>query len=221
MEHAGKSMTKLASFERHKTVLLHNLRGIYERGPKTEPFDADKAWDSLTRIADEYLRVVQVRGDRVPVAVRVKRLEQIAKALGRARVLLDKAKQDTVRNDLIRGWCAEAKILPGSVITKDGSPLALVYDEVAGMPARVKKLEMAARRAAKDMHTTRGRPKGKVVLPGECVRALAKVYRASTGVKPGKSDGPFARFVYAFLAVTGQRVLAYRSVVDVIKNTHF
>jgi hypothetical protein len=147
-------------------------------------------------------------------------LEQIAKALGRARVLLDKAKQDTVRNDLIRGWRAEAKILPGSVITKDGSPLALVYDEVTRMPARVKMLEKAALRAAKDMRTERGRPKGTVVLPRGCVHALARVYRTSTGKNIGKGDGPFARFVYAFLVATGQRVLAYRSVVDVITSSH-
>jgi hypothetical protein len=151
----------------------------------------------------------------MPVAV-IKRLDQIAKALGRARMLLDKANQDTVSSELFRGWCAEAKISYAKALTAD---LSRAYEEVVSMPARVKRLEMAARRAAKDMRPVRGRPKGTMVLPQFCVEALAKAYRTSTELTPGRGYGPFARFVYDFLIAIGQRVLAYRSVVDVIKSS--
>jgi hypothetical protein len=150
----------------------------------------------------------------MPVAVCIKRLDQIANALGRARVLLDTAKQDTVSSELFRGWCAEANL---SFATDSTEDLSRAYEEVACMPARVKMLEMAARRAAKDMRPVRGRPKGPTVLPQFCVEALAKVYRTSTERKPGRGDGPFAQFVYEFLIATGQRLLEYRSMVDVIK----
>jgi hypothetical protein len=71
---------KLASFAGSKKVLLQALRG-----PKTQPLDPDGSWDSLVRIARDYLWLVQMRRSRVPVAIRIKRLGQIAKALGHTR----------------------------------------------------------------------------------------------------------------------------------------
>jgi hypothetical protein len=207
---------KLASFYQNKNVLLDILRNVHERGPRTGPFDAKTAWNSLTQIADLYLR--QMRRRKLPVAVCIKRLNQIANALGRARVLLDRAKQDTVITELYGGWYAQANL---SYATSSTADFSRAYEEVASMPARVKKLEMAARRAAKNMRPVRGRPKGPTVLPQFCVEALAKVYRTSTERKPGRGDGPFAQFVREFLSATGQHMLKYPSLVDVIKATRF
>jgi hypothetical protein len=189
MGHAGKNMSvqksrdrnspkaahvliaaKLASFAQSKKVLLDSLRDMYERGPKNEPFDAEKSWNSLTHIARGYLWIVQARGNRIPFAVRVKRLQQLAQAIGRARELVDKAKRDTVRSDLFRGWCAEANIL-----IDEESVLRPVYDKIEDVVANLGTLERAARRAAKDIRTVRGRPKGTEVLPPGCVPALARI----------------------------------------------
>ena len=210
----ARTAQKLASFAQSKNALLDSLRDIYERGPKTEPFDEVKSWSSLTQIAILYLRFVQMRRRRMPVAVCIKRLDQIANALGRARVLLNKANQDTVSGELFRGWCAEANL---SYATDSTADLSRADEEVASMPATLKKLEMAAHRAAKDMRPVRGRPKGTMVLPQFCVQALAKVYRTSTELKPGRGDGPFAQFVCKFLSATGEHMLEYPSIVDVIK----
>jgi hypothetical protein len=186
----------------------------------TEPFDTDKSWRSLTRVAEFYFWRVVMKEETMPVADRVKRLRQLAKVLGRARDLMDKAMQDDIGTDLFRGWCAEANISPASVILgKDGSSvLTRVADEIEDVVASLDTLETAASRAVNNIHTGRGRPKGTVVLPLEYVCALADVYRTSTGLKPGAGDGPFARFAHEFLAAVGQRVLEYRSVVDVIKD---
>jgi hypothetical protein len=56
-----------------------------------------------------------------------------------------------------------------------------------------------------------------MILPQYYVEALATVYRTSTERKPGRGDGPFAQFVDEFLSATGQRMLEYPSIVDVIK----
>jgi hypothetical protein len=46
---------KLVSFAHSKNVVLDLLHDMYKRAPKTERFDADKSWNSLTHIADGYL----------------------------------------------------------------------------------------------------------------------------------------------------------------------
>jgi hypothetical protein len=207
---------KLTSFAAHKTELLGILRATYQRGTMTKSFNANKSWEELTRIAEFYFKEAEFRQKAVPVARRIKRLRQIANALGRAGNLIDK----TVGGDLFKGWCAEANIRATSYIFtgEAGSVLTRVADKIEDAVANLSALERAARRAGDDMRPSRGRPKGTVVLPPDCVRALAAVYQASTGLKPGKGKGPFARFVYAFLTAVGQRVLAYQSIVDTIKS---
>jgi hypothetical protein len=150
----------------------------------------------------------------MPLAICIKRLDQIADALGRARVLLDRAKKDTVSSELFRGWYAEANL---SYTTDSTEDFSRAYEEVASIPAIIERLEMAARRASKNLRPVRGRPKGTMILPQYCVEALAKVYRTSTELKPGRGDGPFAQFVCKFLRAMGQHMLEYPSIVDVIK----
>src|ERR1700730_3851697 len=109
---AKASAARLTSFAQHKRALLANLSNIYQRRPNTKPFAANKAWHELTRIAEFFFKEAEFRQKAVPVARRIKRLRQIAKALGRARNLVD----NTVGSDLFRGWCAEANIPPTSYI---------------------------------------------------------------------------------------------------------
>jgi hypothetical protein len=44
----------LAAFEHHKVTLLEHLQNVYQRGPKSEPFDAEKSWQDLTCLAGLY-----------------------------------------------------------------------------------------------------------------------------------------------------------------------
>src|ERR1700730_8536646 len=192
---AKASAAKLTSFAQHKTELLGILRATYQRGTMTKSFNANKSWEELTRIAGFYFKDVEFRRGAVPATRRVKRLRQIAKALGRARILVD----ETVGSDLFRGWCAAGNISPASVIlNSDGSSvLTRVADEIEDVLANLSTLERVAHRAADDIRTGRGRPKGTAVLRLDCLRALAALYRASPGLKPGAGQGSFSRFVYA------------------------
>jgi hypothetical protein len=45
------------------------------------------------------------------------------------------------------------------------------------------------------------------------------VFHNSTGEMPGAGDGPFARFVYAFLGALGPCYFTHSSLVDAIKGT--
>jgi hypothetical protein len=80
-------------------------------------------------------------------------------------------------------------------------------------------LETAALRAADEVPKRRGRPKGTVLLPWEFIATLAEIYQSSTELKPGAGDGPFARFVYAFITALGRANIEYDSIVDAIKDT--
>jgi hypothetical protein len=192
---ANASAAKLTSFAKHKTELLAILRATYQRGPKTKPFDANKAWQELIWIAEFYFKEAEFRRRAVPVSRRVERLRQIASSLIRARNLIDK----TVGADLIKGWCAEANIPPDRyILNREGSVLTRVADQIEDVVANLSTLARAAHRATVDIRPERGRPKGTVVLPSDCIRALAAVYTA-----------------------VGPRVLTQHSVVDLIKRVRF
>jgi hypothetical protein len=209
---------KLASFTKHKTSLLDYLRNTYERGPQSETFE-EETWGRLIKIAEGYFWEISMREGSMPVAERVKRLRQLAKVAGRARDLVERAMRDDVGSDLFRGRCAEAQISAASLAQKrDWSVLGSIADEIENAVLVLTTVESAARRAAVDLRSGRGRPKGSAVLTRHSVYALARVFRQSTRRKPGAGDGPFARFVYAFLMAVGRRVLEYESVVDVIKD---
>jgi hypothetical protein len=153
----------------------------------------------------------------MPIAERLKRLRQLAKVAGQARQLVDNATRDDVGDDIFKAWCAEANISLASII-RDMKLVGRIADEIQKIIPALATIETAARRAAVDLHSRRGRPKGTEILPRECIWALAKVYRRSTGVKPGAGNGPFARFVHAFLTAVGRHVLEYHTVIALIKN---
>jgi hypothetical protein len=207
----------LAAFERHKISLLEHLQNVYQRGPKAEPFDAEKSWRGLTCLAGLYFWRARLKQDTVPAAHRVERLRDLARTLGRARRQAEMAMRDDVGDDLFSAWC-EANVRYDIGPTP---PLTLVRidHEFEKVIASLAALQTAACRAADEVHKARGRPKGSAFLSRGFIEGLAGVYQSSTGSKPGAGDGPFARFVYEFLIAIGRDDIEYESVVDAIKDT--
>jgi hypothetical protein len=205
------------AFGRHKAALLNHLQQVYESGPKSKRFDAEKSWRPLDRIAWMYFWHEGERQRTTPAADRVRRLRELAKALGRARRLVEKATQDDVGNDLFSAWCdanVRYDIDPTPPLT-----LVRIDDEFEKVIASLPALEIAALRAADEIPKKDGRPRGTALLRWDFIEVLAKIYRNSTGSKPGAGDGPFARFVYEFITALGRRNVEYSSIVDAIKDT--
>jgi len=207
----------LAAFEQHKISLLEHLQKVYERGPKSKPFDAEKSRQGLTSLAWIYFWRAKVKQETVPAAHRVERLRDLARTLGRARRQAEMAMRDDVGDDLFSAWC-EANVRYDIDPTP---PLTLVRidHEFEKVIASLAALETAACRAADKVSKARGRPKGSAFLSGGFIQELAEVYQNSTGSKPGAGDGPFARFVYGFLTAVSGGNIEYESVVDAIKDT--
>jgi hypothetical protein len=207
----------LAAFEQHKISLLEHLQNVYQRGPKSEPFDAEKSWRGLTSLAGLYFWRARLKQDTVPAAHRVERLRDLARTLGRARRQAKMAMRDDVGDDLFSAWC-EASVRYDLDPTP---PLTLVRidHEFEKVIASLAALETAARRAADEVPKARGRPKGSAFLSWGFIEGLGGVYQNSTGSKPGAGDGPFARFVYEFLIAIGRDNIEYESLVDAIKDT--
>ena len=93
----------LKAFERHKKELLNVLSNAYERGPKSEPFDADKTWRHLTSVGSHYFHREWLKKKATKPADRQARLRDIAKALRLAHETISEAMQSDVGNDLPLG----------------------------------------------------------------------------------------------------------------------
>src|ERR1700757_2740408 len=89
----------LAGFEQHKKELLDELSKVYERGPKSQPFDPEKAWQSLTFIAQAYFHRETVKKRVMKRAARKTNLHQLATALRRAREKITDALHSDIAND--------------------------------------------------------------------------------------------------------------------------
>jgi len=206
----------LTAFKRHKGKLLVALSNAHKRGSGFKPFDPDKAWWQLTRVAQFYLWRSTVKRDTMPAADRTRRLRELTKALGRARHLVGKAMQDDVKEDLFSAWY-DANIT-NDLVPEEQLTLVRIEDEFDEVVASLSALEAAAQRAADGVRAKAGRPKGTAVLQKDEIEGLAAVYRDSTGSTPGAGDGPFAKFVMEVLTALG-RHLAYESVIDAIKDS--
>ena len=136
--------------------------------------------------------------------------------LERARDMISEAMQSDVGNDLIAGWWEGAS----EYAEVEGRFVDLLYieREFETVVTSLAALETAATRAADNVSTRRGRPKGTAILPRHFIEALAAVYRDTTGSKPGAGDGPFAKFVMEFLTALGHRNIQYESAIDAIKD---
>ncbi len=198
-EFKPRFVAERAAFDRHEKTLLDILRKVHAGGPKSEPFDADEAWNNLGNAALWRFQREISKGETILPARRVERLRDLAKALERARHEAHKAMQNDVGAALFWGWHAEAK----EGLLEHLSSFSLA-DKIEEIVARLAHLEAAARRAARDVTTKAGPPRGPGILPQEDIIALAGVYQSSTGKKPIMGAGPFAQFVEAFLTAMGR-----------------
>lgn len=192
---------ELAEFERHKQNLLDLLRKVHGGGPKSEPFDEDTSWRTLTYAAVWYIRRPEIAQKAVLPSRRVERLRDLAKALGRARNMTKKAMQDDVGLDLFRGWCAEANTSPSDA----SSTLTSFANRIKKVMGDLTAIEAAASRAAREVPVKAGPPRGTGILSMHDILTLKKVYRRSTGLEPIMAAGTFADFVEEFLTAVGRR----------------
>jgi hypothetical protein len=210
---------KMAAFDQHKKVLLANLRKVNSRKP--EPLDADKSWRDLTHLARLYFSWRKSEQGAMPGAERRERLHQLASALRLARGLTDRAIKDDVGIYLYKSWCAKSGIQPNLEVPvgKDGSSiLTRKADEIKQMAAALATLQTIAQTAlANDKPDKAGRS---ALLPRDCIQGLARVYRNSTGTKPGRGAGPFADFASEFMVAIGQTGFSHTSLIDAIQDAH-
>jgi hypothetical protein len=211
----------LLKFERHKESLLALLR----RARDPDPDEDDKWWLRLTNLAGGYFREGVKQRQTMPSGDRAKRLLILAKALGKARSLIDAAMGDDVGDDLFSEWQKGIGEPPVSVVHNDDGSFALFQNaeewfkkEVAGLAA----LEVAAQRAAHRARRERvggGRPKGTSALPSGFILVLADFYRTSTAIEPVAGDSSFAKFVRAFLDAVGQKDrISERHLIEMIED---
>lgn len=206
---------RLAEFSQHKKNLLDMLRDAYERGPKSKPFDAEKAWLRLTGFARFYFGQASVKRATMPADQRIERLQDVAKKLRQARSLVDRTMQSDVADDLFSAWWEGT----GSEYANadgifDPRYMERKFKEVLKALAV---LENAASNAADCVvRPKRGKP---AVLPWDDIWNLGVLYRRSTGSAPGAGDGPFAKFVMEVLIATGRpNDIEYSSLVEAIKD---
>ncbi len=215
----------LIAFNKHKETILDMLRSKHERGSKSKPFDADRSWRDLSHLAELYFWEAKIKPEARPASDHVERLRDLAKALGRARRMAEKAMQGDIGRDLFRAvfFNKKSQASPFSLAwvppDDDDPPFDPVHlaDTIKNVVAGLATLETAANRAADDMRI-RGRPKGTGVLSSGYILALALTYRESTGHKPGAGNGPFARFVGAFLEALGRSNITSTTLIGTIKD---
>ena len=196
------------AFETHKASFLAIFRKEWERGPKADPLDVDRAWRRLTSLALEYFRRETLKKETVAAADRIDRLAKIKEVLDEARRLFDAANQDDLINDLYSAWWDQYikdRENPKVEVDPDGSHvLVLVSAEFAQNVATLSMLHAAACKAHNEVLRQKGRPKGSI-LSADIIAHLAAVYQQSTGIKLDKlTDEHFVELVRAFLEAIGE-----------------
>ena len=185
--------------------LLDILISVRERGLGPAAFDAEASRRELTRLADWYFW--RRKQETIPNAARAKLFAQLA------------TNNDEVSHGLFKVLyeVANGPFKGAPIKSIETSPVTLTRNELNEAMAGLLTLETAARRAATNVRRRGGRPKGTAALPPECIVHLAMLFRSSTGTRPGAGEGPFARFVSAFLNAVG-RAIADSAVIDAIKD---
>jgi hypothetical protein len=191
---------RLAEFEKHKKTLFDHLS-------KDRPFDEKKWWLRLTLLAQAYF----LRQAMPPAAKREADLRKLAEALGRVCRLAERVRQDNVGSE----WISQLfdGILPheprGQIVRdergrivcdEDGMPRLVMFPKTdfKQIVASLKDHQAAVLRVADDVPSRLPGPSPS--LPESYIRALAEVYRDSTGRSAGRGVGPFFRFVMQFRA---------------------
>ena len=194
--------SELAAFEKHKKELLDGLRKVHEGRPKSEPFDEYSAWLDLKGAANWYFQ--RLKQKPMLPGRRVERLGDLAKTVGRAHDVVQKAMQDDVGHDLLRGWYDDADITPGSDPMDGLTNTTRFIDGIRGVLANLATLKAVASKAIRDVPRRAGAPRGTGILSLHDIQALQHVYRRNTGQLPILGHGPFAEFVQDFLTAVGR-----------------
>lgn len=217
-DRASEFDKRLTAFAQHKDELIAMLREAYERGPKTKPFDQERAWRHLKGIAQIYH---QHEADvtktllKTPAANRIKLLRQFGDLLSKAHQKTDEM-IPVFRGPLFVEWCV-ANGNPDFT-----SPIIAHYDAafdemVDKMVAGLAALEEAAFGAADSIPKKRGAPSGTTALPRDFILALESLYRDFTERKAGAGPGPFAQFVKEVTMALG-RELPQQTVIKAIRD---
>lgn len=207
---------RLIGFEQHKQTLLDPLRKVYERGRKTEAFDANDAWQHLRFLAYVYFRrqaEVTQKQSMLPATARAKLLRQLGNALRDARCKADEAMK-TVKGPWFVEW-AETNGNPDFLDPR----IEFYQDEFERRVAPLRgleDLEEAAYQAAEAVRKKPGRPPGTTVVPHDFILNLESAYRNITKRNAGAGSGPFFRFVTEFLTALG-RECSDETVIEAIK----
>lgn len=212
----------VAAFETHEENLVAVLRNEWHRGPKTEPFDAERTWRRLTFLAGTYFWRERVGREVLPAADRSKRLRKIAEIFGEACRLFNEAEQDDLINDLYSAWCDQNIRYDADLEKKLEGPFVLVRfsDEFDNVVANLSSLKAAASKARDDVVHPRGRPRGSILAPN-VIDALVDQYQQSTGLKLDKpTDEHFVDFVREFAAAVapGRKVDALEAIKYAVKR---
>ena len=215
---------QLADFEEHKQTLLNALQKGRKIGRNSEAFDADRSWDDIARLARHYFWGRLMEHSALSTRETIKRLQQLSNALRKAHGLTRRAIGDGVADELFRAWFVQKNISPisavrAATINNEGSSLARVADNIKGMVEALATLAALSHTAATiaDVPSKGGRPE---LLPRDCIQGLARVYRTSTGAKPGRGAGPFADFAAGFALAVGKTGFSRRSLIDAIQDAH-
>lgn len=215
--------SELAAFDDRKDALLDKLRRGYKLGSNSDPFDANQSWRDLTHLAKMYFYERNIRGTTIAPADSVQRLRKLERVLHRAHNLVARAMRDEVGVDLFMGWLGAKEITKGSPLDfeiddkKTSSVLIHAADAMKEVVSGLAILEAVAAAAATNAISKVGRP---ALLPRHCIQGLARVYRKSTGGKPGRGAGPFADFAFEFMIAVGQIGFQYESLIEAIQRAH-
>jgi hypothetical protein len=209
--------SKFVVFERYRGKLLKHLRSEHQRRLRPGPFDELECWNELARCTKLYLWDEISAGSTVPSADRFRQLRRLGRLLQQARALSDQTTQKDIRCDLFRAFVKNKRSLECALSsTVENSVTSRVMEELNAAIRALAILEDAAYTAAADCAVApkTGRPP---ILPADCIQGLARIFRASTGSRPGRGHGPFARFVFDFATAVG-RDFSDDSIIDAIKN---
>jgi hypothetical protein len=206
---------KLARFDKNKKKLLQKPIDGQKGGAATAIYDTKESWALLRRVAEGYLSHEQMRISATSNAQMAKDFTNLKRELSDARALLMK---EDVFFGLVRAtFHARYTQAPIAVLKADPLVASKILGELTEAASHIRKLEMAASRAAANARRKAGRPKsGSTILPSDYIVGLARLYRDATGRVPGAGEGPFGFFLVEFLNAVGRRNLASRSVFNLI-----
>ena len=148
----------LAKFEqqKHKQAILNILSEVRENAATPSPFDAENTWRYVIGFAEYYFWMV-TGGESMAPAVRRRRLETVASALEQAHVLVHETLENEAGADLFYAWWGGPSDPDADGVCLGQSHFERPFRKQVAVLAT---LAEAAHRAAKDVRTSDGRPKG-------------------------------------------------------------